>query len=75
MAKGHRIVCTVYLELRRDCLSNFCIMILIALMCTQIPPSPDNFKRLIKYQTFQTPFHNSFESMANIVFLLETNFG
>ena len=29
---------------------------LITLMCTGIPPSPDNFKRLIKYQTFQTTF-------------------
>ena len=28
------------------------ITILIALMCTRIPPSPDNFKAVIKYKTF-----------------------
>ena len=50
-------------------------MILIALTCAQIPPSPDNFKRVIKYQTFQTPFCRGFESMANILFSFGTNFG
>ena len=50
-------------------------MILIALMFTGISPSPDNFKRVIRYETFQTPFNSSFESMANIVFSFETNFG
>ena len=67
------ILCTVYLEHRWDCLSNLSIM--IALMCVQIPPSPDNFKRAIEYQIFQTPFYNGFESVANIVFSFETNFG
>ena len=47
-------------------------MILVGLMCVRIPPSPDNFKR---YQTFQMPFCNGFESMANIVFPFETNLG
>ena len=50
-------------------------MILIALICAQIPPGPDKFKRVIKYQTFQTSFHSGFESLANIVFSFETNFG
>ena len=50
------------------------IMILVALMCTRIPPSPDNFKAVIKYQTFQTLFHRpSFESVANIISPFETN--
>ena len=31
-------------------------MILTALMCARIPPSPDNFKRVIRYQTSQAPF-------------------
>ena len=31
-------------------------MILIALMWALILPGPDNFKKVIKYQTFQTPF-------------------
>ena len=44
-------------------------------MCAQIPPSPDNFKRLIKYQTFHTPFYDDFELMTNIVFPFETSFG
>ena len=33
----------------------FFIMILIALICTRIPLSPDNFIKLTKCQTFQTP--------------------
>ena len=41
------IPCTVYLERHWDCLWNFSIMILIALMCARISPSPDNFKRII----------------------------
>ena len=39
------------------------IMILITLISTRISPSPDNFKRLIKCQTFQTPIYSDFESM------------
>ena len=50
------------------------MMILIALMWDRIPPGPDNFKRVIKHQTLQTSFYCDFESMANIVFLFETNF-
>ena len=50
-------------------------MIMIALMCTRIPPSPDNLKKVIKYQTFQTPFYSGFESIVNIVFSFEANFG
>ena len=46
-------------------------MILTALMCAGIPPSPDNFKRLNKYRT---PFYCGFESVANSVFAFETNF-
>ena len=41
-------------------------MILIALMWAQIPLGPDNFKRVIKYQTLRT----SFESVANILHFL-----
>ena len=41
-------VCTVYLERRSDCLWNFSVMIMIALMCARIPPSPDNFKSIIR---------------------------
>ena len=67
------VVCMVYLELRWDFFSNFTInMILIALMCARIPSGPDNFKRIIKYQTVQTLFY---ESIANIVFSFKTNFG
>ena len=47
-------------------------MILIALMWARIPPGPDNFKRVIKYQTLRTSFYGGFESVANIVFLFET---
>ena len=50
-------------------------MILIALMWVRIPPGTDNFKRVIKYQTFKTSFHCDFESVANTVFSFETNFG
>ena len=53
----------------------FFIMILIACMWTQVPLRPGNFKRLIKYQTFQVPLYNRFESKANIVFPFEANFG
>ena len=49
-------------------------MILISLTCNRIPPSPDNFKRVVKYQTFQMPFNSSYESVANIIFLFEINF-
>ena len=66
------ILCTMYLERRWDCLLNFSILILFALMCTQ---SPYNFTKVIKYQTFQTPFYNGFELMANILFSFKTNFG
>ena len=45
------------------------IMILIALMCAQITPGPDNFKSVIKYQT---PFCSDFGSVANMVFSFET---
>ena len=49
---------------------------LVALTFSQIPLSPDNFKTVIKYQTFQTLFHRpSFESVANIVSSSETNRG
>ena len=50
-------------------------MILIDLMYARISLSPDNFKRVIKYETFQTPSCNGFESAANIVLSFETNFG
>ena len=50
-------------------------MILIALMWTLIPPSPDHFKSVNKYQNFQTPFYNSIESVANIVYSFQTNSG
>ena len=49
-------------------------MILIALMRARTPPSTDNSKRVIKYQTFQTPFYSSFESVENIVFSFDTNY-
>ena len=68
------ILCTVYLERHWDCLRNFFITILIALMCARISPSPDNFKSVIKNQTFQTPFYSGFESAANIIFSFEANF-
>ena len=48
-------------------------MILIALMWARILPDPDTFKRVIKYHTFKT--YCDFESVANIVFSFETNFG
>ena len=41
----------------------------------RIPPSPDISKRVIKYHTFQTLSYGDFESVANIVFPFETNFG
>ena len=50
-------------------------MILNALMCAQILSSPDNFSGVITYRTFQTPFYGGFESVANIAFSFETNFG
>ena len=50
-------------------------MILIALMWARILPGPDNFKRVIRFQTFETPLYGGFESVANIVFPFETNFG
>ena len=40
-------------------------MILIALMWAQIPLGPDNFKRIIKYQTLSISFYGGFESIAN----------
>ena len=46
-------------------------MILIALMWARIPLGPDNFKRVIKYQTLRTSFYDGFESAAKF----ETNFG
>ena len=49
-------------------------MILIALIWARIPVGPDNFKRVVKSQTFKTSFHCDFESAANIVFAFETNF-
>ena len=63
------ILCTVYIERK------FSVMFLIVLMCDRIPPSPDNFKRYIKYQFFQTLFYSGFESVANTVFSFQTNFG
>ena len=39
-------------------------MILIALMSARIPSGPDNFKRVIKCQTFQTSVYGGFESVA-----------
>ena len=36
------------------------------------PPGPDNFKRVLTQQTFQTSFPGGFESVANIVFSFET---
>ena len=49
---------------------------LVALMYSRLPLSPDNFKTVIKYQTFQTLFDRpSFESVANIVSSFETNRG
>ena len=50
-------------------------MALIALVCARIPSGPDTFKRVIKYQTFQISFQGCFESVANIVFSCQTNFG
>ena len=49
-------------------------MILIALMWAQISSGPDNFKRVIKYQTFWTSFYDGFESVAKIAFSFETYF-
>ena len=37
--------------------------------------SPDNFQKVIKYQTFQKLFHTGFESVENIVCSFETNLG
>ena len=53
-----------------DCLRNFSITILTALMSARILPGPDN--SLID-QTFKTSFYCDFESVANIVFSFETN--
>ena len=50
-------------------------MILIALMWARILPGPDSFKRVIKYKTFKTSLFCDFESVADIVFSFETNFG
>ena len=50
-------------------------MILIALMWVGTPSGPDNFKSVIKYQTFRTSFHGGFESVANNVLSFETNSG
>ena len=50
-------------------------MILIALMWARIPSGNDNFKTVIKYQTFRDSFYGGFESVANNVFSFETNFG
>ena len=50
-------------------------MILIALMWARILSGPDNFKRVIKFQTFRTSFYSGLESVANIVFSFETDFG
>ena len=49
-------------------------MNVIALMRTGIPPGPDNFKGVIRYQTLQILFHSGFEKVANIVLSFETNF-
>ena len=68
------VLCTVYLERPWDCLGNFSIIIFIALMRACIPQSPDNFKRVIKYQTSHTPFYSRFKSVANIVSSFETSF-
>ena len=65
----------MYLEFGWDLLLNFSITILIALMWARISSGPDNFKRAIKYQTLQVPFYNGFETVANIAFSFETNFG
>ena len=46
-------------------------MILIALMCIRILTSPDNFKRVVRSQTFQTLFYCGFKSVTNLVFLFE----
>ena len=35
----------------------------------------DNFKGVIKYQTFQTSFCGGFESVENPVFSFQTSFG
>ena len=40
-----------------------------------IPPFPDNFKRVIKYQAFKTSVHCDFVSLGNIVLSFETYFG
>ena len=50
-------------------------MILTALMWARIPPGPDNFKRVIKYQTFKTSFYCDFESVTNILFSFEIILG
>ena len=44
-------------------------------MLVRIPLGPDNFKMVIKYQTFHTSFYAGFESVANIVFSFDTNLG
>ena len=41
-------------------------MILIALIWARIPPSPDNFERVIKYQTYKTSFYYDFESVETL---------
>ena len=41
-----------------------------ALMCARIPQTPDHFKRVNKYHTFQTPFYCGFESVAKHCILI-----
>ena len=54
-------------ELRWDCLWNFSIMILIALLWTRIPSGPDNFKRVIKVTGIRplAPVQNSVSLEVN----------
>ena len=43
--------------------------------CFDVRSNYSDFKRVIKYQTFQTPFYSDFESVANNIFSFVTNFG
>ena len=48
---------------------------MVALTWNRIPLGLEDFKRVIKYQTFQTLPYGDFGSVANIVLSFETNFG
>ena len=50
-------------------------MILIASICARISLSPDNCKRVVKYQFSQPLFYSGLESVAKTVFSFETDLG